>query len=806
MATSTRRTTAGSRVFRALGRFIVDHKVMVVIAYLSITALLITVLPKLNVIVDNEKILPQEHHYVQSTNAIEDTFGFKQTAVILITSESGDALEPWFLDGVARATEAIRGLEGVRESSVLSLTADRAKAIEDDGSGLLKVSQLVSDEDTYADRTTILKRLQDWPVFDPVVISKDRKSASIIASFANDPLGFEHQVGEIEAALNETLDPRQTFSIGGHPSYIAAIESYSGRVAVFFGLAIILIGILHHDAFRTWQGVALPIGTGIMAVIWVMGFISLLHLPLDSFNATAPLFIFAVAAGHSVQLLKRYYEELANLGDETASPRAVNHEAIIRSLERVGPVLLAAGLVGAGSFLSLLVFSIETIRVFGVVIALGILSAIAIELGFMTAVRACFLPRQSPSATLFLSVRNRWDRLAAGLAHLALHRRGIVAGLLGGIAVVSAYGVSQLQIDNSYLRYFGPDTRVRQIDDEIRQSLAGASALYVMLDTGRPGGISEPESMRALCRLQGILDGQPAVNKTLSFCDYVRRIDHVLDNGSHGDFSAEVPPGLIAQYLQLYRISGGPEDLDYLIDNDAQKAVVIAFRGDDSTALFQTLEQHVRAEMRDELGEGVSLSFGGNVAIGVALNDTMVADKITNIAQIGLILCLLSAALFRSLVAGVLVVAPLGMTVTVVLGMMGLWDIPLQLVTVSIAATAVGIGSDYAIYWLYRFREELARHLDVPAALNATFRSAGQAVIYVATSVTCGYAMLMLSLGFRIHLWLGLMVSLSMAIAAISTLTILPALALWLRPNFLFGAVSKRDGLDLSNLSKPEGV
>ncbi|MEZ5892097.1 MAG: MMPL family transporter [Parvularculaceae bacterium] len=789
---------AENSVFRKLAQTIVRHRRLVIAFYIVMTGVFVSLLPALNVIVDNEKILPQDHPYVRSTDAIERTFGFKQTAVILISASEGDALEPWFLDGLSRATDAVRRLEGVRESSVLSLTADRAKAIEDDGSGLLRVRQLVEGEDGYAPRQTILARLQDWPVFDPVLISKDRKSAAIVASFANDPLGFEHQVAQIETALKSTLDPRQTFRIGGHPSYIAAIEGYSGRVGLFFGLAVILIGVLHYDAFRTWQGVALPIGTGMMAVIWVMGLLSILHLPLDSFNATAPLFIFAVAAGHSVQLLKRYYEELASVSIDAASPQAANHEAIVRSLTRVGPVLLAAGLVGAGSFLSLLAFSVETIRTFGVVIALGILSAVVIELGFMSAVRASFLPRKSPSATVFLSVRNRWDRIAAGLADIALNHRRPVFVMLAAVVSISIGGLVRLEVDNSYLRYFSADTPVRKLDEEIKRSLAGASALYVMLDTGRPDGVTDPKAMAALCALQAVLNEQPAVNKTLSFCDYMRRIDSVMAEGAHDDFGAGVPDELAAQYLQLYRLSGGPEDLDYLIDSDAQRAVVIAFRGDDSSALFLKLEQQVRAAMLSKLPPGASLSFGGNVAISVALNDTMVQGKVVNMAQIAAILCLLSALLFRSLAAGLMVVAPLSMTVLVVLGVMGLFQIPLQLVTVSIAATAVGIGSDYAIYWLYRFREELAKQRHVPAALNATFRSAGQAVMYVATSVTCGYAMLMLSPGFHIHFWLGLMVSLSMAIAAIATLTMLPALALWLRPKFLFGC--------LDEAAPPKGV
>jgi predicted RND superfamily exporter protein len=227
--------------------------------------------------------------------------------------------------------------------------------------------------------------------------------------------------------------------------------------------------------------------------------------------------------------------------------------------------------------------------------------------------------------------------------------------------------------------------------------------------------------------------------------------------------------------------------LDYLIDNDGRRAVVIAFRDNDSSSEFQTLEARIRAATASALPPGAQLVFGGSVATSAALNETMVHDKITNMAQIAVILCLLSALLFRSFSAGVLIVAPLAVTVAVVLGVMGWAGIPLQLVTVSIAATAVGIGSDYAIYWLYRFREALRSGASEAEALATTFQSAGQAILYVATSVTCGYALLMLSPGFMVHFWLGLMVSLSMAVAALATMTLLPALVMALRPRFLFG-------------------
>jgi hypothetical protein len=277
------------------------------------------------------------------------------------------------------------------------------------------------------------------------------------------------------------------------------------------------------------------------------------------------------------------------------------------------------------------------------------------------------------------------------------------------------------------------------------------------------------------------------VKRTISLCDYMRRIDAVMAGGANREMSPAMPANLMAQYLQLYRMSGGPEDLDYLLDSDGQRAVVIAFRDNDSSSEFESIEARIRAATAKSLPSGAQLIFGGSVSTGAALNDTMVSEKIINMAQIGIILCLLSALLFRSLIAGLLVVAPLSVTVAVILGIMGWAGIPLQLVTVSIAATAVGIGSDYAIYWLYRFREAMQSSASEAEALDKTFQSAGQAILYVATSVTCGYSLLMLSLGFKVHLWLGLMVSLSMAVAALAAMTLLPALVMLFRPRFLFG-------------------
>ncbi|MFH4117658.1 hypothetical protein WAI56_19555, partial [Acinetobacter baumannii] len=95
-----------------------------------------------------------------------------------------------------------------------------------------------------------------------------------------------------------------------------------------------------------------------------MGMMGLFKQPMDIFNSPTPILILAIAAGHAVQLLKRYYEDFDRLIAQGMEPKAANSEAVVQSLVRVGPVMVLAGGIAAAGFFSLLTFNIPTIRSF----------------------------------------------------------------------------------------------------------------------------------------------------------------------------------------------------------------------------------------------------------------------------------------------------------------------------------------------------------------------------------------------------------------------------------------------------------
>ena len=109
---------------------------------------------------------------------------------------------------------------------------------------------------------------------------------------------------------------------------------------------MLIIGLVHYEAFRTVQAMLLPLVTALLSVVWALGIMGWLGLPMDTWSAMTPVLILAIAAGHAVQILKRYYEEYARCGDSA--------EAVVRSLVAVGPVMLTAGLIAAAGFASLI--------------------------------------------------------------------------------------------------------------------------------------------------------------------------------------------------------------------------------------------------------------------------------------------------------------------------------------------------------------------------------------------------------------------------------------------------------------------
>jgi predicted RND superfamily exporter protein len=241
---------------------------------------------------------------------------------------------------------------------------------------------------------------------------------------------------------------------------------------------------------------------------------------------------------------------------------------------------------------------------------------------------------------------------------------------------------------------------------------------------------------------------------------------------------------LVSQYLLLYSMSGSIEDFDSLIDPSHRICALRVYLKRDSTRFAEELIARLHSRLARGIPPGVRIEITGSLASSEAMNQVMVDGKLLNIVQVAAIILLIATAALRSIVGGILVAVPLALAVVTNFGAMGLAGVPLDIGTATISAMAVGIGADYAVYFLFRLREELPRSKTLTDAVERTLETSGKAILFVSSAIAAGYLTLCFS-GFGYHIRLGTLVALAMAVSSAASLTVLPALVLALRPRFV---------------------
>jgi predicted RND superfamily exporter protein len=753
-------------------RFIVQHRMVVVGVVLAVTALLASQLPYLYIELHERNILPQAHPYVQLHNRIMNTFGGDITFVIGVLPKRGDIFTSSTLEKIARITRAVEQQPDVIQDSVLSIASERVKSIKASADGM-DVHPLMSEvpHDVVA-----MERFKDEALGEKLyrgtLVAADGRAAAIVADCSG-KVPYRQMVAEVAPIAARERDADTDIILGGDPIVGAAADDYTATLAILFPIALAVIALVLYEAFRTLQAIFLPLMTALLSVTWALGIIGALRQPLDVWSAVTPVVILAVAAGHAVQILKRYYEEYARIGDSA--------EAVVRSVTAVGPTMITAGLIASAGFGSLATFGVTSVRALGMLLAFGILSALVVEMTFTPACRA-MLPRPAGREV----AREKQGRiLEAALertAGLVVQRPRSVLFCAAAVVAVFATGALFLRVDNSLRNWFPENSRLLRADALFNERLAGTSTLSVLVEGASDGAIEEPDVLRAISDMEAFLEERPGIGAVTSIADYVKRMHSAMNNDAQGFYAIPSSKALVAQYLFLYSMSG-PNDFISIVDPGYRQTVIRAYAKADDAAfgrnLLDALNAYVTARFK-EVPVTVHVA-GGSLGTDIAMNESIVREKILNLIQVTIIIFALAALALRSLIGGLIVLTPLGVGVVVNFGVMGWSHTSLSLCTAAITSCAVSIGADFAIYLIFRIREELTRRDSLEAALHASLLTSGKAIFFVSSAVALGYLVLPLS-GFLAWAQLGALTALMMAVSALATLTIIPALIMTTRP------------------------
>lgn len=752
--------------------------------------------------------LPSGDRYVETTREIQKIFGGRDIVVVGIEPTAGDIYQPAVLDKIVRLQDRITRLPDAIRSNTASIASAKIKAISGTEDGMA-VQRMLEKVPTTPEEVAKLKQMIDSnPFYIGALISADQKFAAIVADFKMPPdaEGYTELNNAIAAILDSERDGSVNLYAGGAPIAFAGVEIYSNTTGgKYFGAAFLIIMTVQFLAFRSVQGMLLPMVTALLSTLWALGLMRACGFELNSINTTTCILVMAITSGHATQLLKRYYEEFvqlravasanATLGSD--SLRTINRAAVIDSVTRVGTVTMVAGMIGALTLFSLMLSKIELIRQFGFIAGAGVVSGLIIEMTLVPALRSILPPpRPGSRHDNEHGILSRILKMFAGQM-----TSGRAPWILGGsvaLILLIGAGTLRLQGDSSIMHYFAPSDPVRVADNAINHALGGTNTIYFLIEGDKPDSMKSPQVLAAMDKLETYLAQQADVGKTQSLAGLVKRMNQAMHNDDPAAFTVPTDQSLIAQYLFLYSISGAPGDFDNYVDNDYRRAVVWTFVRSDSTAFAQSLFDRVQPLLQ-QFPPGVTVRIGGTLADSIAVNDVIVNEKVVNTLQMAVVIFLLTSLMLRSFVGGLLILVPVVVIALANFGIMGWLGIPLDMGTAVTASMAISIGADYEIYLLYRFREELAKSgNNIELATERSMLTSGKAVIFVALAIAGGYAALFTS-DFTFYSRLATAVCMTMVVSAFSALVLLRAMILVFKPRFIFGehgaVKTARDGV-----------
>ena len=598
-------------------------------------------------------------------------------------------------------------------------------------------------------------------------------------------------IAEVRAVLDRHRDEARIF-LGGVAMIATDMIDFIDSDLRTFGISVFVFLILMLTViFRRLRWVLLPLTACAASVVLMMGTLALARWPVTVISSNFVSLLLIICMSMTIHLVVRFREL------QGKQPEATPRELVAQTVHFMFIPILYAALTTMVAFVSLLISGIRPVIDFGHMMTAGIAMAFGVIFLLFPAVVA-LLPRAHGEERDF----TRGVTLA--FARLTERHRKPILGIAAVLAVVSAFGAARLDVENRFIDYFDTDTEIFQGMLEIDQHLGGTTPLDIILEAdpealvedeefeedfygdlgdeageSSPGYWFNPLRLGELRRLHEWLDAQPEIGKVLSLDTMIRMAESINDGEPLDDLK-----------ISLLRegLSRLPEDM--------QEVLLRPFLSEDGNrlrVLLRVIDSDVNLR-RAELIERVDRFLGEEMAYDesryrqsgllVLYNNvlqSLFASQIQTIGFVFLSILGMFLVLFRSLRLALIAILPNMLPALLVLGTMGWLGIPLDLMTITIAAISVGIAVDNTIHYIIRFRREFPEDRDYRATMWRCHGSIGRAMYYTSLTIVVGFSILMLS-NFVPTFYFGLFTGLAMLTALVASLALLPALLLTLRP------------------------
>jgi predicted RND superfamily exporter protein len=756
-----------------VSRVILKNRYLILILIAIITTLLVFQMKNMRFSYTEANLLPENHEVNIQYNKFLEIFGEEGNLILLAVKDSSvftiDKFNAW--NSLAKSFDSLPEVE-----FTLSI-ADVKKLKKDTKNRKFVLESIYEKKITSQEKVNSIKKelFEKLPFYDNLLYNKKtgtiQTAIYIDKEIVNTPVRkafvFDKLIPIIDRFEKENnLDVR----VSGMP-YIRTINAQNiiDEIQLFVLGALFITGIIFFFFFRSYRATFITLLVVTIGVTWAFGFIGLFGYEITVLTALIPPLIIVIGVPNAVFLINKYQQEIKSHGQQA--------KALQRVISKIGNATLMTNITTASGFATFVFVKSQLLREFGILASINILSIFVLALLIIPIIYSFMEP---PKKKHLNHLERRWmENVVDWMEKMVREQRIAIYITTVVIIILGIIGLYQIRVSGSLIEDM-PKTKAFFKDIKFFENeFGGIMPLEILVDTKKEKGVMKLSTLKRMDKINEVIESFPELSKPVSIVNLVKYSKQAYYKGKPKYY--QLPTSQEQNYIFEYtkNSDGNSNMLNNFVDSTGQFARITTFMKDIGTDKMNVIQERLSQIVKKEFpSERYNVSFTGKALVFLKGTNYLIGNLVFSLSLAILLISLFMAWMFRSFRMILISIIPNMLPLLITAGLMGFFGIPIKPSTILVFSIAFGISVDDTIHFLAKYRQELiASNWKIRKSVYAALRETGVSMFYTSIVLFFGFLVFTVS-SFGGTIALGGLVSITLLLAMVSNLLLLPSLLL----------------------------
>ena len=752
---------------------ILRNRYLVLLGIAIITGLLASQMKYMKFSYTEANLLPENHEANLEYNKFLEIFGEEGNLVILGIKDS-TVFTPQKFNAWNNLVDQFNDFEEIdftfSIADIQKLKADRKKR-------KFVLEPIYENNPTTKKEVLAIKKqlFEKLPFYDNLLFNKEtgtlQTAIYIKKEIINTPKRRDFIFNNLIPIVEQfEKDNNVDVRISGMP-YIRTLnaQNIQDEIILFVAGALGITAIIFFFFFRSFRATFITLLVVLIGVIWAFGFIGLFRYEITVLSALIPPLIIVIGVPNAVFLINKYQQEIKKHGQQA--------KALQRVISKIGNATLMTNITTASGFATFVFVKSNLLREFGILASVNIISIFILALLIIPIIYS-FMPL--PKKKHLNHLERKWiENVVDWMERTVKNQRITIYFATVIVIVLSIIGVYKIRVSGSLIEDMPKSMSFYKDIKFFEKEFGGIMPLEILVDTKKDKGVMKLSTLKKMDKINETIEQFPELSKPISVVNLVKYSKQAYYKGNPKYY--QLPTNQEQSYIFSYTKNTNSDAgmLKNFVDSTGRYARITTFMKDIGTEKMNIIQERLKSVIAKEFpSDKYNVSITGKALVFIKGTNYLITNLVVSLSLAILLIALFMAWMFRSPQMIIISLLPNILPLLITAGLMGFFDIPIKPSTILVFSIAFGISVDDTIHFLAKYRQELmANNWRIKPSVYAALRETGVSMFYTSIVLFFGFLTFTLS-SFGGTIALGGLVSITLLLAMVSNLLLLPSLLL----------------------------